>query len=70
MILWHLIVWVGTTTNFQILHTTYSEELCNKEKAVWEITLSPPTNRNLECTNDFREGRSMYQKKNNVGVNK
>jgi hypothetical protein len=70
MVLWHLIIWIGTTTNFQILHTTYSEKLCEKEKAVWEITLNNVQNRNLECTNDFREGRSMYQKKNSIGFSK
>ena len=68
MVLWHLIIWIGTTTNFQILHTTYSEELSEKEKVVWEVTLSNVQNRNLECTNDFREGRSIYQKKNSIGI--
>jgi hypothetical protein len=70
MTLWHLIIWIGITTNFQILHTTYSKELCEKEKAVWELTLNHVQNRNLECTDDFREGRSMYQKKSNVGMAK
>lgn len=37
---------------------------------MWEITLNNVQNRNLECTNDFREGRSMYQKKNSIGFSK
>ena len=57
---WLLIVWIGTTTNFQILHETCSQELCEKELAVWSIVLNNVVNRNLECVQDLREGRSQY----------
>lgn len=57
---WLLIVWIGTTTNFQILHETWSRELCERELAVWSIMLDSVANRNLECVQDLREGRSQY----------
>ena len=57
---WLLIVWMGTTTNFQILHETWSRELCERELAVWSIVLDNVVNRNLECVQDLREGRSQY----------
>jgi hypothetical protein len=55
---WLLIAWVGTTSNFQILHETWTEELCVKEKNVWMIILS--NHIKLECVQDLREGRSEY----------
>lgn len=57
---WLLIVWIGTTSNFQILHETWSQELCERELAVWSIILNNVVNRNLECVQDLREGRSQY----------
>ena len=57
---WLLIVWIGTTSNFQILHETWSQELCEKELAAWSIVLNNVVNRNLECVQDLREGRSQY----------
>ena len=57
---WLLIVWIGTTSNFQILHETWSEELCQKELEVWSVILNNVVNRNLECVQDLREGRSQY----------
>ena len=57
---WLLIVWIGTTTNFQILHETWTEEQCQKELAVWSVILNNVVNRNLECVQDLREGRSQY----------
>ena len=57
---WLLIVWIGTTTNFQILHETWTKEQCQKELAVWSVILNNVVNRNLECVQDLREGRSQY----------
>lgn len=57
---WLLIVWIGTTSNFQILHETWSQELCERELAVWSIVLNNVVNKNLECVQDLREGRSQY----------
>ena len=57
---WLLIVWIGTTSNFQILHETWSKELCMQELAVWSIVLNNVVNKNLECVQDLREGRSQY----------
>lgn len=57
---WLLIVWIGTTSNFQILHETWSQQLCEKELEVWNIRLNDVANHNLECVIDLREGRSQY----------
>lgn len=57
---WLLIVWIGTTSNFQILHETWSYELCQKELKVWSLILTDVVNKNLECVQDLREGRSQY----------
>lgn len=57
---WLLIVWIGTTTNFQILHETWSKESCERELAVWSLVLNNVVNKNLECVQDLREGRSQY----------
>lgn len=55
---WLLIAWVGTTSNFQILHETWSEELCVKEKNVWMLILNNQVK--LDCVQDLKEGRSLY----------
>lgn len=55
---WLLIAWVGTTSNFQILHETWTEDLCIKEKNVWMLVLNNQVK--LECTQDLRQGRSLY----------
>lgn len=55
---WLLIAWVGTTSNFQILHETWTEDLCIKEKNVWMLVLNNQVK--LECTQDLRQGRSQY----------
>lgn len=55
---WLLIAWVGTTSNFQILHETWSEELCVKEKNVWMLVLNNQVK--LDCVQDLKEGRSLY----------
>lgn len=57
---WLLIVWIGTTSNFQVLNETWSQELCEQERQVWELVLNNVLNRNLECVQDLREGRSQY----------
>ena len=55
---WLLIAWVGTTSNFQILHEAFTYEKCIEEKNVWIIILS--NHMNLECVQDLKEGRSQY----------
>ena len=67
---WLLVVWVGTSSNFMILHETWSEELCEKEKHVWELVLNNVVNRNLECVQDLKEGRSQYKKRGDIGIAK
>lgn len=65
---WLLIVWVGTSSNFLILHETWTKELCEKEMKVWELTLNNVLNRKLECVQDLKEGRSLYEKRGNTGL--
>jgi hypothetical protein len=55
---WLLIAWVGTTSNFQILHESFAYEQCIEERNVWMLILNNSIN--LECTQDLREGRSQY----------
>ena len=55
---WLLIAWVGTTSNFQILHESFTYEQCVAERNVWMLILNHSIN--LECTQDLREGRSQY----------
>jgi hypothetical protein len=55
---WVLIAWVGTTSNFQILHESFTYEQCVEERNVWMLILNNSIQ--LECTQDLREGRSQY----------
>jgi hypothetical protein len=55
---WLLIAWVGTTSNFQILHESFTYEQCIEEKNVWMLILNRSIQ--LQCTQDLREGRSQY----------
>lgn len=55
---WLLVAWVGTTSNFQILHESFTYEACMKELAVWQLVLMNRTE--LECVQDLKEGRSQY----------
>ena len=55
---WLLIAWIGTTTNFVILHIGFTEKGCIEEKKYWELTLN--NNANLECVTDLKEGRSLF----------
>ena len=55
---WLLIAWVGTTSNFQILHESFTYEQCVEERNVWMLILNNSIQ--LECTQDPREGRSQY----------
>ena len=55
---WLLIAWVGTTSNFQILHESFTYEQCVAERNVWMLILNHSIQ--LECTQDLREGRSQY----------
>jgi hypothetical protein len=55
---WLLIAWVGTTSNFQILHESFTYEQCVEERNVWMLILDRSIQ--LECTQDLREGRSQY----------
>lgn len=55
---WLLIAWVGTTSNFQILHESYTYDHCQQERNVWILVLNNQIR--LECVQDLREGRSQY----------
>ena len=55
---WLLIAWVGTTSNFQILHESFTYEQCVAERNVWMLILNRSIQ--LECTQDLSEGRSQY----------
>ena len=55
---WLLIAWIGTTTNFVILHIGFTEKDCIEEKKYWALTLN--NNANLECVTDLKEGRSLF----------
>lgn len=55
---WLLIAWIGTTSNFQILHESFTYEACITERRIWQQTLNHTVQ--LECRQDLREGRSQY----------
>lgn len=55
---WLLIAWVGTSSNFQILHESFTYEQCVEERRVWMLILNRSIQ--LQCTQDLREGRSQY----------
>ena len=55
---WILIAWIGTTTNFVILHVDFTEKGCIDEKNVWMLVLN--NNAKLECVTDLKEGRSLF----------
>jgi hypothetical protein len=55
---WLLIAWVGTTSNFQILHESFTYEQCVEERKAWMLNLNHSIT--LECIQDLREGRSQY----------
>lgn len=55
---WILIAWIGTTTNFVILHVDLTEKGCIDEKNVWMLVLN--NNAKLECVTDLKEGRSLF----------
>ena len=55
---WILIAWIGTTTNFTILHVDLTEKGCIEEKNVWMIVLN--NHAKLECVTDLKEGRSLF----------
>ena len=58
---WLLIAWIGTTTNFVILHIDFTEKGCIEEKNVWMLVLN--NNAKLECVTDLKEGRSLFPKR-------
>jgi hypothetical protein len=55
---WILIAWVGTTSNFVILHVDFTEKGCIEEKNVWMLVLN--NRAKLECVTDLKEGRSLF----------
>lgn len=55
---WLLIAWVGTTSNFQILHESFTHEACIAERNVWMLVLNNQIR--LDCVQDLGEGRSQY----------
>jgi hypothetical protein len=55
---WLLIAWVGTTSNFQILHESFTHEHCRQERQVWQQAVDAHVQ--LDCVQDLREGRSQY----------
>jgi hypothetical protein len=55
---WLLIAWVGTTSNFTILHESFTRDSYEREREVWMLVLNNRTQ--LECVQDLREGRSQY----------
>jgi hypothetical protein len=55
---WLLIAWVGTTSNFTILHESFTKESCEEEKKVWMTILN--NQMKFDCVQDLKEGRSLY----------
>lgn len=55
---WLLIAWVGTSSNFTILHEAFTYDKCIEEKNVWMLMLN--NNIKLDCVQDLKEGRSLY----------
>lgn len=58
---WLLVAWVGTTSNFMILHESFTFESCVEERNVWMLILNNKIQ--LECTQDLREGRSQFPRR-------
>ncbi len=58
---WVLVAWVGTTSNFMILHEAFSYKSCIEEKNVWQLVLKSEIQ--LECVENLKEGRSNYQRR-------
>ena len=55
---WLLVVWLGTTTNFVILDVDVSQRLCEEKKLKYLKEYKKPYN--LECKQNFAEGRGQY----------
>jgi hypothetical protein len=58
---WLLVAWVGTNSNFMIVHESFSYESCIEERKVWQLILKREIN--LECVQDLKEGRSLYPRR-------
>jgi hypothetical protein len=55
---WLLVAWIGTSSNFTILHEAFTYDKCVEEKNVWMLMLN--NNIKLDCVQDLKEGRSLY----------
>ncbi|MDA0665613.1 MAG: hypothetical protein O2848_02665 [Proteobacteria bacterium] len=53
---WLLIVWLGTTTNLQVLDRFPTERACKDGMVAARVNIESKFT--LECTSDLREGRS------------
>lgn len=58
---WLLVAWVGTNSNFMIVHESFAYESCIEERKVWQLILKREIK--LECVQDLKEGRSLYPKR-------
>ena len=55
---WLLIVWIGTTTNLQVLDRFPTERACKERMESMRAEVDPKFT--IECTRDLREGRSEF----------
>ena len=55
---WLLIVWLGTSTNFTLQGVYWSLEDCARARE--KLTQQLSSDFQISCTQDMREGRSLY----------
>ena len=58
---WLLVAWVGTNSNFMIVHESFTYENCIEERKAWQLILKREIK--LECVQDLKEGRSLYPRR-------
>lgn len=62
---WLLVVWIGTSTNLQVVEQHWTEPTCqNRAK---EVQAELGESFTVACTQDLKEGRSQLPKRG-VGV--
>ncbi|MEY3668924.1 MAG: hypothetical protein ACO24G_02990 [Burkholderiaceae bacterium] len=61
---WLLIVWIGTSTNLQVVEQHWSEEHCQTRAK--EVQADLGASFTVACTQDLKEGRSQLPKRGAV----
>ncbi|MFM1879772.1 MAG: hypothetical protein RLZZ344_6 [Pseudomonadota bacterium] len=61
---WLLIVWIGTSTNMQVVERHWSEPQCQERAKEVQAELGEAFT--VTCTQDLKEGRSQLPKRGAV----